>query len=73
EVSINKIATLIANEFDYLDKLVFDETLPDGQYKKTADNTTLKNLISYYKFIDIEEGIKITVEWFNNNYDFLRK
>lgn len=73
EVSINKIATLIAKEFDYLDKLVFDETLPDGQYKKTADNTKLKNLISDYKFINIEEGIKITVEWFNYNYDFLRK
>ena len=77
EVSIKTIATCIANEFDYLYKMIFDEKYSDGQYRKTADNAKLMNLLnetnSTIFFTDIQEGIKHTVKWFIENYETCRK
>jgi GDP-L-fucose synthase len=45
----------------------FDSDKPDGQFKKTADNTKLRKLHPDYKFVEIGEGIKKTVAWFIAN------
>lgn len=73
EVSIGQVATLIAKKFNYIDSMVFDESKPDGQYKKTASNTKLMKLIGNFNFVDIEEGLSNTIEWFETNYDKVRK
>jgi GDP-L-fucose synthase len=73
EVSIGKIAELIALEFDYLDNMEYDTNFSDGQYKKTADNSKLMKLYGDYQFVSIEKGIKRSVEWFKENYDTCRK
>ena len=74
EVSIGDVAKIIANEFDYKEQMVYDTSFSDGQYKKTADNSKLKHIISdKFEFTGIEDGIKKTVEWFKNNYDKCRK
>ena len=73
EVSIRDVATLIARVFDYEEHMVFDTSSPDGQYKKTADNSKLMKLIGEYNFIGIEEGIINTIEWFVDNYDRCRR
>lgn len=69
EVSIRHIATLIANEFDYANNVVFDKSVSDGQYKKTADNSKLLSLYPDVSFTPIQEGIMKTVNWFVNNYE----
>jgi GDP-L-fucose synthase len=66
EVSIETVAREIARCFDYENKLVFDPTFSDGQYKKTADNTKLMSMIGQFDFTPIETGIKKSVEWFKN-------
>ncbi len=71
EVSIAKVAELIANEFGK--SICYDTSKSDGQYKKTASNAKLKTLIPDFKFTPIEEGIRKTVEWFKQNTDTLRK
>jgi GDP-L-fucose synthase len=73
EISIGDVAKLIAKKFDYLDDLVFDETKPDGQYKKTADNSKLKSYLPNFEFTKIEDGLNQTIEWFIANYDKCRK
>jgi len=73
EISIGKIAELIAREFDYMDKLRYDTTKSDGQYRKTANNTKLKQLYHNLEFINIETGIKETIQWFQKNYNTCRK
>ena len=73
EKSINYVATCIAKEFNYENNMEFDTDKPDGQYKKTADNSKLMNLIKSFKFTPIEEGITKTVDWFVNNYNICRK
>ena len=74
EVSIGDVAKLIANEFDYKEQMVYDTSFSDGQYKKTADNSKLKDLMrEKIEFTGIEDGIKKTVEWFKENYKNTRK
>jgi GDP-L-fucose synthase len=73
EKSINYVATYIAKEFNYENKMEFDTNKSDGQYKKTADNSKLMNLIKSFNFTPIEEGITKTVDWFVNNYNQCRK
>ena len=73
EVSIKDVATIIANKFNYVDHLVFDNSYSDGQYKKTADNSKLINLYGNHPFIKIKEGINNSIEWFIDNYDTCRK
>lgn len=73
EISIGNVAELIAKKFDYLDNISFDKSKSDGQYKKTADNSKLMNLIDNFKFTKIEDGINKTIDWFIKNYDNCRK
>jgi len=72
EVSIEYIARTIAKEFDYEEFIDFDLTKSDGQYKKTVSNNKFRNTYPDYKFINIEDGIKSTVNWFKNNYPNIR-
>jgi GDP-L-fucose synthase len=78
EVSIGYVAKQIAKAFNYEHRMTFDPTYSDGQYKKTADNTKLADLLFEhhsitFDFIKIDEGIENTVRWFIDNYDSARK
>lgn len=75
ECSIKFIAQQIANYFKL--KLEFDTSEADGQYKKTADNTKLRNFLKdfgiKFEFKPVVEGLKESIEWFENNYEVARK
>lgn len=77
EVSISHISKLIARCFDYESMITYDTTKNDGQYKKTASNTYLTELLTQhnidFKFTPIEVGISKAVKWFVSNYDTARK
>jgi GDP-L-fucose synthase len=73
EVSIGYIAKLIAKTFDYDNMITFDKTKPDGQFKKTADNSKLISLINNFEFTKISDGITKSVEWFCKNHNNCRK
>jgi len=73
EISIKEIAELIAKEFDYADRLVFNTKKSDGQFKKTADNSLLKKHFNNFKFKPLKEGLKETITWFKINYNTIRK
>ena len=72
EVSICKIGQIIADLFSYNERIVFDDSYSDGQYKKTVSNAKLLELIGDFKFVSIEEGIQTTVDWFIENNNHLR-
>ena len=73
EVAIKDVALEIAKSFDYQHMMEFDTRYSDGQYKKTADNTKLINLIGDFEFTSIEQGIKKNTEWFIKNFEDARK
>lgn len=64
EISIKDVAICVAECFDYSERLMFDPTYSDGQYKKTVSNEKLMNLCPDYQFTNIREGIRATVDWF---------
>lgn len=72
EVSIGTVATRIAHEFGMENQMEFVGGA-DGQYKKTADNSKLMSLIGNFEFTSIEEGIRNSVRWFEENYENCRK
>lgn len=72
EITIEQVAYMIAKKYNY-ENIIFDETKPDGQYKKTVDNTMLKKIIGNFEFTNIVNGIKKSVEWFIENYNNCRK
>jgi GDP-L-fucose synthase len=73
EVNIKRIAEIIASNFNYQDRIIFNNKYSDGQYKKTADNKKLLDINNNFKFTDIEDGIKNTILWFKENYNSCRK
>lgn len=72
EVSIETVARTIARCFAYEDRIVFDSSYSDGQYKKTVSNEKIKELCPDIEFTEIEHGIKETVNWFIENFDKVR-
>jgi len=73
EVTIGDVARLIARNYDYEHRMVFDKSFADGQYKKTASNGKLRKYWKDYQFTGIEEGIQRSVKWFIDNFNIARK
>jgi GDP-L-fucose synthase len=73
EISIIDLVDLLVKEFNFKGKVIFDNTKPDGQFRKSSDNSKLKSYLPDFKFTPIEEGIKETVSWFLKNYENARK
>ena len=73
EVAIKDVALEIAKSFNYEHMMEFDTRYSDGQYKKTADNSKLMNLIGDFEFTRIDQGIRKNTEWFIKNFEDARK
>lgn len=70
EHSVMDIVKIVAKKFGIEnDKLIFDETKPRGQFRKPAKSDIPKD----YEYINIEQGITETIDWFIKNYKTLRK
>lgn len=73
EISIIDLVDLLVKEFNFRGKVIFDNTKPDGQYRKPSDNSKLRSYLPDFKFTTIEDGIKETINWFIENYEKTRK
>lgn len=73
EVSIANVGKLIAKEFEYEKNIEFDTNFSDGQFKKTANNSKLMELLKDFSFTSLEEGVKESVKWFKDNINICRK
>lgn len=73
EWSIREVAEMISDTFLLGERIVFDTSKEDGQYKKTASTKKLKKLYGEFDFKNKREGIREAVEWFCENYEFARK
>ncbi len=50
-------------------ELVFDESFPDGQYRKDICSNKLLDIIGDFKFTSLSEGIKKTYEWYSKRIE----
>ena len=72
EVSIKDLAVKICEIVGFNGELVFDTTKPDGTPRKVLDVTKI-NKLGWKSKTNLEDGLKISFEWFLNNYNNIRK
>lgn len=73
EVSIKDVALAVVDAMEFKGEVKFDTSKADGQFKKTACNKKLRSLKADYKFTEMQEGIKKSVDWFVEHYETCRK
>jgi len=73
EISITDLVDLLVKEFNFKGKVIFDNSKPDGQFRKPSDNSKLKSYLPNFEFTPIEIGLKETISWFIENYEKTRK
>lgn len=73
EVSIRDIVDIIVEIMNFKGKVIFDDSKPDGQFRKPSDNSKIKSYLPNFKFTPLYDGLKETIEWFEKNYNFIRK
>ena len=66
EITIHDLALLIKDIIGYKGELIFNQKYPDGVYRKFLDSSKIKNL-GWKPKVSIEEGLKLTFEWFLKN------
>ena len=47
----------------------YDNTKPDGQFRKDVDSSKLLSVLKDFKFVTLEEGIKKVYDNFSKRYD----
>ena len=51
-------------------KVIYDNTKPDGQYRKDVDSTKLLSILENFKFTTLEEGIRRVYDNFSKRYNW---
>ena len=67
EISIENVGRIIARAYNYEERIIFDESFSDGQYKKTVSADKILKILPNFVFTPIEDGIIKAVSWFNEN------
>jgi GDP-L-fucose synthase len=73
EHSIKELVEMIVELLRFKGKLVWLSDKPDGQFRKPSDNSRIKELNPAFQFTPLYEGLKKTVEWFEQHYPNIRK
>jgi GDP-L-fucose synthase len=73
EISIKDVVDLIVKQMNYKGNVIFDTSKPEGQFRKPSDNSKIMSYLPNFKFTPIEEGLKETIDWFEKNYENIRK
>lgn len=50
-----------------------DTAKADGQFKKTAANGKLRTLLPHFQFTPMDEALRITARWFEENFATARR
>ena len=66
DISIKTLVEYISKAVSYKGEVFWNTEKPDGQMKKLLDTTRMKDYVEI-ESVEVEEGIKQTVEWYINN------
>lgn len=73
EITIKELVDIIVEIMNFKGNVKWDLTKPDGQYRKPSDNSKIKKYLPDFQFTDLYNGLKETIEYFENQYNFIRK
>ena len=73
EVTIRKLAGIIAEEVGYEGRINWDTTRPNGQPRRCLDVSRVKQAIGFQAKHSLREGLKKTIRWYRANRHSLRE
>jgi GDP-L-fucose synthase len=66
EISIRDLAELIADITDFHGQIVWDETKPNGQPRRSVDGSRARELFGFEARTHLRDGIERTVAWYRS-------
>ena len=64
ETTIKQLVELIARLCQFRGEIRWDPTKPDGQPRRCLDTSRAKELLGWQAEVDLEEGLRRTIDWF---------
>ena len=71
DITIRDLSILISRIVDFKGEIIWDESKPNGTHRKLLDSTKINDL-GWKPKISLEEGIKDTYLWFQENIESIR-
>jgi GDP-L-fucose synthase len=71
EMTVSDLVSLIARLMDYRGDIVWDKSMPDGQPRRMLDVSRAARLFGFKAETTFEDGLRKTIEWFQENRDKL--
>jgi GDP-L-fucose synthase len=66
ELSIKDLATKISAVVEFMGKIIWDSSKPDGTPRKVLDSSKIAQM-GWKPIISLDQGIASTVEWYLQN------
>ncbi len=67
EISIRELTEKIIKMCSISTKIEFDLTKPDGSSRRNSDNAKVKEILNFNPAINLDEGLRKTIEWYKKN------
>ena len=71
-ITVKELINKIAGAVGYQGQVIWDTSKPDAQMEKLFDVTRLRERLGYECPTSLDEGLRLTAEWFAENYDKAR-
>jgi len=72
EISIGKLAEMIAAATGYHGSLEFDTSRPDGQPRRCLDVSRARDMLGFEAEVSLAEGLRRTIDWYRAQGDIAR-
>jgi GDP-L-fucose synthase len=69
EIKIKELAELIAEVVGFEGRLVYDQTKPDGQPRRSLDTSKALQLFGFKSHVPFRDGLERTVRWYEAQLD----
>jgi len=67
EISIRGLAELIAELTGFTGEITWDESMPNGQPRRSLDASRAKELFGFEARTSLREGLERTITWYRDN------
>ncbi len=64
EISIRRLAEIIASETGFTGRLIWDTTQPNGQPRRALDTRRAQSYFGFKAHTSFEDGLRRTIEWY---------
>jgi GDP-L-fucose synthase len=68
EISIRRLAEIIASETGFTGRLVWDTTKPNGQPRRALDTSRAERSFGFKAHTSFEDGLRRTIEWYQKTW-----